>query len=198
MSAEGVRRFRRVPVVQEGVLRARAMGDETRLSVLIRSITCQGVGIASTDVAAVPPAGSPVELTFYVAAEPVTVPGIVVWHGRVDSVRGSMDAGIRFELEQAEPESARTYADWIVDRISHVTRQEQALGALLVRSAKLPLASLQAAIEVGRRSHRELGEVLVSERFVTAPQLERALHHRLTPAPLTPAAELLAWRAGIV
>lgn len=183
--------------MQEGVLCAHTMGEPARLSVLIRSITCEGAGIASTDLAAVPPAGSPVELSFYVAAEPVTVPGSVVWHGRVDSVRGSMDAGIRFELELADAESARTYADWIVDRISHVVRQEQALGALLVRSAKLPLASLQTAIEEGRRSHRELGEVLVSGRFVTAKQLERALHHRLTPAPLTPAAELLAWRAGI-
>lgn len=189
-------------MVQEAELFVRGEGGRagaptvTR-AVLIRSITCEGVGVATTQLEAMPPAGAPIELRFYVAARPVTVPGTIAWRGHVAAAHGAMDAGIRFRFDRADPESARTYADWIVDRISQVVRQEQALGALLVRSAGLPLARLQEAFDEGRRNHRDLADVLLSRAMVTPTQLERALHHRLTPAPLPPAPELLAWRAQI-
>lgn len=194
MIRHGARRFRRIPVTQEAALELRRGAPAP---VLIRSITCEGVGIAAASEASVPEVGVHVELRFYVATQSISLPGTIVWRGHVAGSRGGIDAGIHFELEHAQRASARLYADWIVDRIAHAVRQEHALGAVLVRTARLPLAELQRAIDEQRRSHRTLADILVADSLVTRNELEHALHQRLTPAQVSLPEELLRWRDQI-
>ena len=52
---------------------------------------------------------------------------------------------------------------------------ETLLGAILVRTAKLPLKTLQEALEEQKRSKKRLGDILMAAGAITREQLALAL-----------------------
>jgi hypothetical protein len=193
-----VRRFRRVPIAREAALETSMPASDRRVPVMIRSITCEGAGIALGRATSWIQPGSQVELRFQVDGSAVNVPGRIAWYDPSAADKAPFHAGIRFRLDAARADHSRRYADWIVDLISRVTRDELELGALLVRVAGLPLATLQEAIDRQKDSGRGLTDVLLSMRVVSEYDLRLASRCRLPVREHVVPMGLLEWRERLL
>lgn len=99
-----------------------------RVPMTIRSLSCEGVGLALQSPLSVPlRRGTGVVLHFAAGDRDVVLPGQVVWFSPEPG--RTFDLGVRLQLELAEARSRQAYATWIVD----VTRREQQTGVTRLR-----------------------------------------------------------------
>jgi hypothetical protein len=110
------RKYPRADVNQPGVLTVR-LPDQAlahRVPVAIRSISCEGVGIALTDTRYRLERRATVTMHFDVDGKHFEIPGQVVWVAP-PAVPGKPDVGVRFSLALAPVEMRTSYANWIVN-----------------------------------------------------------------------------------
>ena len=108
-----LRRFPRIPFTDAGELevpvrRSDPHAGSQRLAVHFRTISCQGASLAlgHGDALRVIP-GAEVQLCFRAGERAIQLPARVVW------TAGSL-AGLRLRVNQADDDTRRAYADWIV------------------------------------------------------------------------------------
>jgi hypothetical protein len=125
--APSQRRFPRIATEHPAHLIVRSKHAEARVAVLIRAISCEGVGLSLVEEARWRlPVHAPVVVSFVLAGRTMEVPGKVAWFS---PVRGSrFDMGIRLTLEVATASTRETYATWIVNAIAAAQQQQQRAG----------------------------------------------------------------------
>jgi Tfp pilus assembly protein PilZ len=110
------RKYPRADVNQPGVLTVRIPDQALahRVPVAIRSISCEGVGIALTDTRYRLERRATVTMHFDVDGKHFEIPGQVVWVTPASGA-GKPDVGVRFTLALAPLEMRQSYAHWIVN-----------------------------------------------------------------------------------
>jgi hypothetical protein len=124
------RRYPRVPFDKPGQLEVRvsprrAPTRRMHVPVTIRSISCEGVGIALREPQALPIGrGASVTMHFSIGRYELQLPGRVAWHRDRGESTYPFDLGIRLQLELAPVEMRQAYATWIVGVIARARQQQ--------------------------------------------------------------------------
>jgi Tfp pilus assembly protein PilZ len=110
------RKYPRVDVNQPAVLTVRVPDQALahRVPVAIKSISCEGVGVALADTRYRLERRATVTMHFDVDGRHFEIPGQVVWVTPA-SAQGKPDVGVRFTLALAPNEMRQSYAHWIVN-----------------------------------------------------------------------------------
>jgi len=121
------RRFPRLPCNRPGEMEVRLQDasfrvERVRVPVVIRSISCEGVGVEIEQRKVLPlPRGAHVTIRFQVSREEMEIPGRIAWSRRAGGEGepgGAADLGVRFHLELARRATRQAYAIWIVDQMN--------------------------------------------------------------------------------
>ncbi|MCG8416490.1 MAG: PilZ domain-containing protein [Proteobacteria bacterium] len=109
------RRYPRLDWEQTGSLDLNEPGGE-RISVpiVIRSVSPEGLGVATDAGAELPGAGRILTINFKIGQRDISLPGRVMWLQRSDRHNA---VGIRLVLELARASMRQAFASWIVDRL---------------------------------------------------------------------------------
>jgi hypothetical protein len=116
------RRYPRIEIDKQAALdfrlpsRGRMEPELVRIPVAIRSISCEGVGLALCDQRWPLSCGTSVTLYFVVDSQRFEIPGRVVWLAPQQQP-SPIDAGVHFQLALAGSTVRQSYATWIVDLI---------------------------------------------------------------------------------
>ena len=124
------RKYPRAAIDEPGVMTVRASDPKhpaRRLSIAIRSISCEGAGLVLPEGRFPLERRSTVTMDFRAGGHRFEIPGVIVWVA--DSAASvPLDVGVRFVLAAVPNETRQAYAHWIVDLLQRrgVTAQAPA------------------------------------------------------------------------
>ncbi len=107
------RKYPRAGIDQAGVMTVRG-ADQRRLRVAIRSISCEGVGVALLDPRCPLERRAMVTVDFRVDGNHFEIPGLIAWVAPDASPPTPVDVGVRFQLAMVPLKTREAYARWIV------------------------------------------------------------------------------------
>lgn len=109
------RKSPRAPIDEPGMLTVRTREQHRRVPVAIRSISCEGAGLALRDRAQRVERRTTIRMDFTIDGRPFEIPGLVVWVADGAAPEGTLDVGVRFLLAAVTHETRQAYARWVVE-----------------------------------------------------------------------------------
>ena len=170
--------------------------EPTRLAGTIRSLSCEGLGLALDDPTAVDlPPGSPVTIRFLVEDKIINIPGRIAWQGEAAEKR-PFNLGIHLELDAAGSTNRAIFAPWIVQLTAKSREDAEKLGDLATVLASVEPAELRAALDEQRIAGGNLTDIL-TRRDAISPDQIAALARYDKPEHATIPANLELWLDAI-